>query len=348
VSVNLWFNHNFSSIFNICELLHQGVKSQSFPGSLKIFISHSEPSFVARPMADIFFEDFRTDNPDSYVEWCLDKCRRLAIDVFWPSRGVQYLADSTDEFEKIGTRLMIPASAVNLEILNDKVYFYESLSNNSQNIPRWFKASNFNEFYDAVDLLRQEKKSVCFKPAKSIYGLGFKIIREKMDPFKAFLYSDNVTVSLEEAYMKLNVPDASFTKLLVMECLPGPEFSIDCLSLDGKLIKASIRKKSFKSGCPEKLIKDEELFEIAKFLAQRFNMSWIFNLQVRDSDNGHFILEINPRMAGGLYFSCLAGINYPYWAVRLALEPCEHLIPEQQFDIYVNQVNKPFIYEINN
>jgi hypothetical protein len=343
--VNLWFNHNFSSIFNVCQLIRRGVVDHGFPGELKILLSHSDPGFVARPLSDVFFEDKKQENGEAYALWCLSQCRERGVNVFWASRGASDIIARKADFEALGVRLMIPASGENLTVLNDKALFYKSLEGLSLGIPRWFEVSTYKEFCEAVELMLSEGRVVCFKPAKSIYGLGFKIIRDQIDPLKAFLSNDTVRCDLAEAKKRLDVPPESFVKLLVMERLPGPEYSLDCLALEGRLIKVSIRKKPMWAGRPEKLIFDPSLSKTAETLGKRFNLSWIFNLQIMDSKDGPRILEINPRMAGGLYFSCLAGINYPYWALRLALEPCEELIPDQVYDLYVNQVYQPFIYD---
>jgi predicted ATP-grasp superfamily ATP-dependent carboligase len=304
--------------------------------------------FVARPLADEYFIDEKQKDLDLYTEWCLSECHNRRVNIFWPFRGAENLIGHVKEFEAIGTRLIVPATSDTLNILNDKVLFYNNLADTSLGLPLWYEVNSYEEFIYVVDLMLSDRRTVCFKPAKSIYGLGFKVIRDNQDPLSAFLSSDTVRCSFQEAKSRLKVSHDKFVKLLVMERLPGPEYSLDCLAMDGKLLKVTIRQKPLIAGRPEKLIFDEELIEIAERLAKHFNLSWIFNLQIMDSDEGHKILEINPRMAGGLYFSCLGGINYPYWALRLAMEDCAHLIPGQAYDLLVHQVYQPFIYEINN
>jgi hypothetical protein len=110
-------------------------------------------------------------------------------------------------------------------------------------------------------------------------------------------------------------------------------------------LRSSVRKKPLAAGRPEELVYDEEALKIAHQLTKIFRLSHIFNLQLIDSPLGLKLLEINPRMAGGLYFSCLAGINYPYWAMRLALGADEALLPEQVYGLLVAQVYQPFVYE---
>jgi biotin carboxylase len=43
------------------------------------------------------------------------------------------------------------------------------------------------------------------------------------------------------------------------------------------------------------------------------------NGAVVDSSGNPLLLEINPRMSGGLAMACMAGINFPLWAARLAM-----------------------------
>ena len=42
-------------------------------------------------------------------------------------------------------------------------------------------------------------------------------------------------------------------------------------------------------------------------------------MQFRDAEGVSYLLEINPRMSGGLHYACLSGVAFPYWAARLAL-----------------------------
>jgi predicted ATP-grasp superfamily ATP-dependent carboligase len=151
-------------------------------------------------------------------------------------------------------------------------------------------------------------------------------------------------VTLKGALGILDVPSDRFRKLLVMEYLPGPEYSLDCLARKGDLLAVTIRQKPLLPGRPERLVFNPALEGVARVLASRFGLDSVSNIQLRDSENGHRLLEINPRMAGGLYFSCLGGLNYPYWAVRLALSDCREELPAQRSGLSVAQAPEPFVY----
>jgi predicted ATP-grasp superfamily ATP-dependent carboligase len=108
-----------------------------------------------------------------------------------------------------------------------------------------------------------------------------------------------------------------FPELMVMEFLEGEEYSIDCLAKSGELIAAVPRRKG--GGRIRILENNKELMELAEVFTEEFKLDYIFNIQVKYNQGLPKLLEINPRMSGGLYFSCLSGVNFPYLAVKLLL-----------------------------
>jgi biotin carboxylase len=345
VTVALWFNHGFSSLYNVMGLLREGeAELGGFPDGLRILLSHSNPGFVARPLADTFFPEPADTEGQGYAEWCLETCRARGVRLFWPSRQAAALAARAEDFRREGVSLMVPAGPETLETMNDKAAFYRACEGLGLGLPRYREACDLASFREAAVEIRAAGLAACFKPARSIYGLGFKILKPSADPLVAFLASDPVSVSLEEALRVLDVPPEKFRKLVVMELLPAPEYSLDCLAADGELISVTVREKPLRSGAPERLVRHAGMEEAAAVMARRFGLGRIFNVQFRSSPEGPKLLEINPRMAGGLYFSCLGGVNYPYWAVRLELEDCRGLIPEQSTGLYVSQAYRPFAY----
>jgi biotin carboxylase len=56
------------------------------------------------------------------------------------------------------------------------------------------------------------------------------------------------------------------------------------------------------------------------------------------------LLEINPRMSGGMHFSCLSGINFPYVAIKILLgEKVDLLTPK--FGIRASHIEKEIILQ---
>jgi predicted ATP-grasp superfamily ATP-dependent carboligase len=105
---------------------------------------------------------------------------------------------------------------------------------------------------------------------------------------------------------------------MVLEFLEGREYSIDCLSSHEKLYAAIPRMKG--DGRIRELVERSELIKIAHDFHQKFKVPYLFNIQVKyNNDGAPKLLEINPRMSGGMHFSCLSGINFPYLAIKICL-----------------------------
>jgi hypothetical protein len=349
--VALWINHAFSNVYNFCQLLRPSDQNKGFPGGLKIYLSHDNPQFVARNMADEFF--LESQGRESYVDWAIEIGQKNRINLLWAFREARNLAERARDLAKIGVTLMVCASPDILDILNDKAAFYAHIDKETKRLPAEYSdllcprhrvVGNLEAFSGAVKEFEAQGYQVSFKPAQAIYAQGFKIIVSPEKALKAYMSSDPYRTTLAEAEAKL-AQDPVFRRLLVMETLPGPEYSVDVLAKEGRLIRATIRLKPQRAGSPEKLVYNETILALAQKLTKMFQLSHIFNLQLMDSPEGLKILEINPRAAGGLYYSALGGINYPYWAARLALGASEDLIPEQAYDLWVAQAYQPFVYE---
>ena len=73
---------------------------------------------------------------------------------------------------------------------------------------------------------------------------------------------------------------------------------------------------------------NSEFYEISKKFAEVSGLKMPYNLQLRKHNDDWYLLEVNTRMAGGTYKSCLTGFNFPYIAL------CELLnIPFELKDI---------------
>lgn len=54
-------------------------------------------------------------------------------------------------------------------------------------------------------------------------------------------------------------------------------------------------------------------------LTKRFNLSYLYNIQVKYHKGKVYLIEINPRMSAGIHKSSLAGVNFLYLAIKLLM-----------------------------
>lgn len=319
----IWLNKNLSSTVRIIEEFGKAPDAKRF----SIICTHPDKHNPVAQAADVFaLEPGRSVSDDqSYVEFCLQFAIEHKVDLFVPGRRQQALAQQQKRFSDAGIKMLLPADSDTLAIIDNKAKLYQHLPEGLAIIPKFAVVNNFVQFEDGVYKMHDSGKEACFKPTVGIYGMGFHTIAHRRhnaqddNPLARFLAGDTTLIGMDEARFYLSL-EASFKELMVMELLPGDERSVDCLALNGELKAAVCRVKSKRE---YQMLEDNPLIvEQVRAITSFLKLNGVFNIQFKDNNKGeHALLEINSRMSGGLPMACLSGVNFLYWAVRLALEP---------------------------
>jgi len=329
----IWFNNWFNTAYHIINLIKQNGETE-----FEIFGTNRNPYSAVLSACDHSGVEEVMDE-ESYIDFCLDFCRKNSINIFIPRSNMTEIAKNAKRFSELGTNLLICCDSENLNILSDKARFYEALKGNSNfNIPEYRVVNNAADFEKAYYDIEGKGHRVCFKPVLSEGAAGFRIIDQNADSIDSLFSVSGYKVSLESVMKKLS-QRKNFRDTMVMEYIGGYEYSIDCLAYNGKLLTAVPRKKV--DGRVRLLEESRELTEMAREMTRIFNLSYVFNIQVRFDGDCPKLLEVNPRMSGGIWISCFSGVNFPYLAVKLLLEGdsgIEMLQPE--FGVMVSQIEK--------
>jgi carbamoylphosphate synthase large subunit len=332
----IWFNRWFSTAFHFINLIRNNPDGKQF----EIYASHSNPNSVVLQAAD------KTEcepllKGDEYIDYCLDFCKRNKIEIFIPGHtNLVTISQNVKEFESQGTKVLMSSDSKMFEIITDKAKTYESFKkHNIMTIPEYYIVNTAEQFKTAYDKLTANGHQVCFKPNIAEGGNGFRIIDENSESLKALMGTAGARITFEYAW-KILAEQERFADLMVLEYLNGAEYSTDCLAYNGRLYAAVPRKKG--EGRLRYLEENQELIAIAKKVNDIYKLPYVFNVQVRYMDGVPKLLEVNPRMSGGLSASCLSGINFPYLAVKLLLgEAIE--VPKPKFDILISHVDRDVI-----
>ena len=100
-----------------------------------------------------------------------------------------------------------------------------------------------------------------------------------------------------------------------MAYLEGREYSVDCVGDHGRLVTAVSRKKGTEQGAAQRIDMRAEIIEATTQLCAAHGLNGNFNVQFREAGGVPRLLEINPRMSGGIGMACAAGPNLPYIAL---------------------------------
>ncbi|WP_203289179.1 ATP-grasp domain-containing protein [Metabacillus sp. cB07] len=308
----IWFNRWFSVAYHYIDMIRNNEDGIKF----EVYGTHPDADHVMLANCDYSEVEPKFDTDGEYVQYCLDFCRKHGIQLFVPRYKMLPIAKALDKFEELGVKVLVNRDAELLEAIDNKDDFYEICREKGLfDIPSFYTAKTPEEFKDTYKKLKNEGLGVCYKPVVGEGGYGFRIIDDNVDPLKEVM-APSYRIPFQRVYDGLKAA-GEFPELMVMEFLEGEEYSIDCLAFNGELIAAVPRRKG--GGRIRILENNKELIELAEAFTEEFKLDYIFNIQVKYNQGLPKLLEINPRMSGGLYFSCLSGVNFPYLAVKLLL-----------------------------
>ncbi|RFU69039.1 carbamoyl-phosphate synthase large subunit [Peribacillus saganii] len=309
----IWFNRWFSTAYHFMEAINNNPDGFEF----EIYGTHPIKDTVYFEICD-YYEVEPVLEGAEYIEYCLDFCRRHLIDVFVPYHYALEISEDLARFTEIGTRVLVCEDFGLMDTMSHKGKLYESFQENdlSSFVPDYRIVRNAGEFQEAYRMIMNKGKKVCFKPANGRGGAGFRVVTESESTVEDLFGPISHEITYSNA-LKILSSVSSFEELMVLEYLEDAEYSIDCLAYNGQLLAAVPRKKV--SGRIRKLEAVPELLELANRVNSIYQIPYVYNIQVKYSQGIPKLLEINPRMSGGLHISCLSGVNFPYLAVKLLL-----------------------------
>ena len=332
--VRLWLSNWFHTAYYLLQLIRNNPDRQVF----ETFGSSYDPySAVLRACDHAFIEPPLTG--EEYADYCLAFCKKHRIDVFLPDyKRFLAIVPYLESFWKIGAKPLICPNSALLHLLHDKALTYQSCKTNKLcAIPEYAVVNTAEQFKQAYTQLQTQGYRVCFRPRRGQGGAGFRIISSLTTQLSSLYQYLAPTVSFSEIYPLL-ATEKQFEDLILSEYLEGPEYSIDCLADKGKLCAAVPRKKL--NSRARYLENNPLLLEIAHKITEFYQLSYLFNIQVRYQGDTPKLLEINPRMSGGLHIACLSGINFPYWAIKLLLKGELDNLPPPRLDLLTTQVEE--------
>lgn len=259
-----------------------------------------------------------------YIDRLVEIVSECGVDVVLPltTDELQPLAEQRD---RIPAEVMV-SPAAKLEIANDKAALYKYLDEYGfKSAPAFHRASDEEAFLQAVESLGYPEKPVCFKPTVGSGMRGFRILDESADRVTRLLEEkpNAALTTLKEVRPVLAAADP-FPELVVMEYLPGAEYSVDALALQDDMgpvvprTRARTRAGITFQGVVEE---NDELIEEASEICRALGLEYNVNLQFRYDDEGTpKLIEINPRVAGTIIMCVGAGANMPYLGLKHALD----------------------------
>ena len=271
----------------------------------------------------------------TYIDSLINICQRERVDILLPimSAELNALSENRNRFATAGTTVSV-SSVEALLIANNKRKLFDFMREHSLPCAEYYAVSSCEELVNAAERLGYPGKKVCVKATEGSGSRGFRILSENVSKFQKFLYEKPTSgeVTLNELLDVLTEPDV-FPELLVMEYLPGLEYSVDLLADKGKVLVSCARQslRMENSIMLEAVIVDHPaVTELCANVSESLGLDGNIGFDIRErSDGTPIIMECNPRITAGIPYFALAGVNLPYLCIKKIIgEELPKSIPE--------------------
>jgi predicted ATP-grasp superfamily ATP-dependent carboligase len=208
--------------------------------------------------------------------------------------SIEFVSRNKIHFKNDLDRILVPDLKY-LKIANDKGNLAQFFCREGIATPQ---TTTINSFHISSEL----SFPILFKPRIQCGGTGIKIVNNLFELKK--LRKNNPT---------------GFHSGILQSIIKGPEYGVNILAFNGKLLNHSIQKdicysnKPFSPAQEIQFINDEEILGLAEKVVEKLKWSGVAHLDlIYDSVAKEYkIIEINPRFWLSLDGSLKAGINFP-------------------------------------
>lgn len=281
------------------------------------------------PSGKPFVKGFQTVPRGSHKDFAdeiIKYCRQNEVDVVLPLATEELLtfAENKERIKQTcGTRVCI-SETESIRISNEKAKLFETLSDAGIPVPAYRIVNSAQEFLEACRELGYPEITVCMKPSFAHGGRGFRTIEHTHYTDHMLLESkpEKSSISIEEARRLLENLQ-TFPEMLVMEYLPGREYSVDLLCSAGVPIVIVPRSRDeIRSGISfvGTVEYNKEAIDICQRLCKEIRFEGPIGVQLKQAKDGTLrVLEVNPRLHGSVVLSVAAGANLPYLALKNCL-----------------------------
>ena len=337
----VWFNHWFSTAYHLINLIKKSAPNEF------IFAGTNKNDFVIyKQVCDEWHVEPADIDAENYIDYCLNFCAQNKINIFVPRRNLTAISAAIPKFNNISVKVLAGKNPALMQILDDKIKTYEYISKNGigEIVPQYQIVNSFADFAQVYKNLKTAENRICYKLVKDEGAVTFRVIDDSLENSSGLYITPNAKVTLAAAEKILAQYNFKIP-LIEMIYLNGQEISVDCL----KTPRGNIIIPRYKiSGRYAEIKFDSEIMKISSALVNLLNLDVPLNIQFKLHNDKIFLLEINPRMSGGLQLSCLgAKINIPALAINQLLGINQSWNYPAYKSCKVANIETPILLEVN-
>lgn len=306
--------------------------SPSMPGIIDCFKKNGERNIrvvgmdmADEPSAKYLVDAFYSVPAASAPEYCdivLDICKREHVDIYFPNISAEVTAVSKrkDDFLSVGT-VISTSNQEAVAIANNKLHLYQYLEGKGLPVPKYYGVHSLEDFYKGCEYLGYPETPVCLKIVDGSGSRGVRIIDATRNRYQIFVNEkpNSFYVAYEDMVSILKEAD-EFHEMLMVEYLPGNEYTVDLLANHGKVEYMVGRENivSLMSIAQESVVKEDiEAYEMSAKIIDALKLDGNIGFDfMRDANGRAVLMDLNPRITATVSVIAAAGVNLPYLRVK--------------------------------
>lgn len=275
-------------------------------------------------MVDAYYTVPRGDDP-TYVDALFRICEKEKVDILLPVMSVELAALSKNKERFLKNNTIISVSDIEpLSIANNKLSLFNFLKVSHLPCPTYRSVQTVSEIQQAAFELGYPDKKVCIKAAAGSGSRGFRILDASQASSAAFFSEKPQSCSMTLEELSSVLSDCShIPEMLVMEYLPGAEYTVDLLADQGKVLYNCCRKCISMDNSimlDGVIVNDSDILDLCQRITERLGLDGNIGFDVkRRADGTPMIMECNPRITAGIMSFSAAGVNLPYLCIKKLL-----------------------------
>ena len=293
-------------------------------------------------MVDAFYQVPKAKDP-SYCDVVLDICEKEKVDIILPTMSAELipLLDNLNRFEEKGIIVSI-SNRHSIEVTNNKLNFYKFMRENNLPMVDFYQVNSVEDIKEAFKKLDYPNKSVCVKALESSGSRGIRIVDPSKSRYDIFFNEkpNSFYISYEELIEILSEKE-EIPEMVVMEAIPGEEFSVDLVADHGKVLYMGARQSNtIIASIPQTatLFEDKEAYKICEDVVRLLEIDGNADFDFKyDKDHHPILMEVNPRIAATMAIFKAGGMNLPYLRIKQLLG---EELPECKMKLGVKMVRR--------
>ena len=198
------------------------------------------------------------------------------------------------------------------------------MADNNLPVPKFYQITHASELEEVCCLLGYPQKPVCVKVTESSGSRGVRIIDAGKSRYDLFINDkpSSFYISLKEMTEILSEKN-QLPEMIVMEYLPGIEYTVDLLADKGKVLYIVGKRNnvSLMSIAQESTLTEEPsayklCTEIVRLMNLDGNIGFDF---LYDAKGIPILMDINPRITATISLCAAGGLNLPYLRIKQLL-----------------------------